>query len=162
MNWLPIGGVIDGYLFDVTASGSQDAPNILIYFKAFWYGWLAADGTSPRPSFRVQMKVWLEIKALVKMRNDRLVSWLWCVPLFISFLSYLNVLAFLPSRWQSESLEGDRTLEAHLDGRVLYTIIVSTLWGCQRASVGKVSLDLGNTSLSKEQSLSKYVLQHWS
>lgn len=41
--------------------------------------------------------------------------------------AYLNVFTFVPSCWQSESLEGKRALEANLDGSVLHTIVVSTL-----------------------------------
>lgn len=74
------------------------------------------------------MKVGLEIKTLMKIKL-KMISWL--VVCDVSFQSYLNVLALLSSRRQGESLEGDWTLEANFDGRMLDTIIVSTLRGCE-------------------------------
>lgn len=34
MDRFPVGSVINGHLLDVGASGSEDAPNVLVYFKA--------------------------------------------------------------------------------------------------------------------------------
>lgn len=88
-----------------------------------------ADGTPPRAPLAVQLQVGLQVEALY-------------------------VLALVPPGGQRDPLEGDGTLEGHLERRLLDGVPVGG------ARVAEVPLDLGDAVVGGEQALAQQALQH--
>lgn len=65
-------------------------------------------------------------------------------------VTHLNVFALLSTCRKCNLLVGDGTFECDLDGRVLYTVIVTSAVLRTARRVAEVALDFGNTMLGEQ------------